>query len=180
MSTPQSKSTDRSIQTGRRSAGPGPFGAMGMPAEKAMTFWPSAKRLMGRLRPHRLVLSLTILLAAIGTALMVTGPKILGEATNVIFSGVISQGIPAGMTKEQVLESMRASGQGQQADMISAMNLTPGQGIDFEALRNWLLLALTVYVIGSLFSWFQALLLNRRRRWCDLAAGSLRPPDPST
>jgi len=155
------KAADRTIQTGRRSAGPGPFGAMGMPAEKAMTFWPSAKRLMRRLRPHRLAIGVTILLAAVSTALMVTGPKLLGEATNVIFSGVISQGIPAGMTKEQVLESMREAGQGQQADMIAAMSLNPGHGIDFEALRNWLLLALGVYVIGSILGWLQALVLNR-------------------
>ena len=155
------KAADRTIQTGRRSAGPGPFGAMGMPAEKAMTFWPSAKRLMRRLRPHRLAIGVTILLAAVSTALMVTGPKLLGEATNVIFSGVISQGIPAGMTKEQVLESMREAGQSQQADMIAAMSLNPGHGIDFEALRNWLLLALGVYVIGSILGWLQALVLNR-------------------
>ena len=161
MSASKPQATDRTIQTGRRSAGPGPFGAMGMPAEKAMTFWPSAKRLIGRLRPHRIAIGATILLAALSVALMVTGPKLLGEATNVIFAGAISQSIPAGMTKEQLLESMREAGQTTQADMLSAMDLNPGQGIDFEALRNWLVLALAVYVIGSLLGWLQALILNR-------------------
>jgi len=155
------KPADRTIQTGRRGAGPGPFGSMGMPTEKAMAFWPSAKRLMRRLRPHRFAIGVTILLAAVSTALMVTGPKLLGEATNVIFSGAISQSIPAGMTKEQVLQSMRDAGQTTQADMLSAMDLNPGHGIDFEALRNWLVLALAVYVIGSLLGWLQALVLNR-------------------
>jgi len=152
---------NRTIQEGRRGAPHGPMGAMGMPAEKAMAFWPSARRLLGRLRPYRLLLGVTIVLAAVSTALMVTGPKLLGEATNVIFSGVISKGIPAGMTKDEVIAAMRANGQDQQADMISTMVITPGQGIDFEALHTWLLVALAVYVIGSLLGWIQALILNR-------------------
>jgi ATP-binding cassette subfamily B protein len=162
-STPAGRpaAADRTIQAGRRGAGPGPFGSMGMPAEKAATFWPSARRLMGRLRPHRVAISVTIILATISTALIVTGPKLLGEATNVIFSGAISAGIPAGMTQEQVVAGMRADGQDRQADMVAAMNLTPGQGIDFAALRNWLLLALCVYVVGSVLGYVQALILNR-------------------
>ena len=31
----------------------GPMGSMGMPAEKAVSFGPSAKRLIGRLGPER-------------------------------------------------------------------------------------------------------------------------------
>ncbi|OJX62342.1 MAG: multidrug ABC transporter ATP-binding protein [Micrococcales bacterium 73-13] len=157
---PASGASSRTIQAGRRSAGPGPFGGMGMPAEKAMTFWPSARRLLSRLRPHRLAIGVTVLLAAVSTALMVTGPKLLGEATNVIFSGAVSAQIPAGTTKEQLIESMRAGGQGQLADMVAAMDLNPGYGIDFEALRTWLLLALGVYVFGSVLGWVQALILN--------------------
>jgi len=152
---------DRTIQTGRRGAGHGPFGAAGMPAEKAMTFWPSAKRLARRLAPHRALIAVTVLLAAASTALMVTGPKLLGDATNVIFSGAISQTIPAGMTTEQVLDAMREAGQATQADMLAAMTLDPGRGIDFAALRDVLVLALAVYVFGSLLGWLQALILNR-------------------
>ncbi len=164
------KAVDRTIQQGRRSAGPGPFGGMGMPAEKADAFWPSAKRLFGRLRAHRVLVGLSILLAAASVALTVTGPKLLGNATNVIFSGVISQTIcgqlPAGvacssLTQQQVIDGLRQNGQTQFADMLSGMTFTPGASLDFEALRNWLLLALLVYVFGSLLGWIQALILNR-------------------
>jgi len=148
------------MQTGRGRGPHGPMG-MGMPTEKAMAFWPSTRRLLGRLRPHRFLIALTIVLAAVSTALMVTGPKLLGEATNVIFAGAISKGIPAGTTQEQVVAGLRANGQDQQADMIAAMDLHPGFGIDFEALRGWLLTALAVYVIGSLLGWLQGLILNR-------------------
>lgn len=152
---------DRMIQQGRRGAPHGPMGAAGMPAEKAMAFWPSTKRLLRRLRPHRLLVGLTIILAALSTALLVTGPKLLGEATNLIFAGAISRGIPAGTTKAEVIAGLRANGQGQQADMVAAMEIVPGQGIDFVALRTWLVVALAVYVLGSLLGWVQARILNR-------------------
>jgi ATP-binding cassette subfamily B protein len=37
----------------RRPGGGPPWMTAGMPAEKSITFWPSAKRLLGRLRPYR-------------------------------------------------------------------------------------------------------------------------------
>ena len=37
----------------RGPGGGGPFGSMGMPAEKSKTFGPSARRLLGRLRPYQ-------------------------------------------------------------------------------------------------------------------------------
>jgi ATP-binding cassette subfamily B protein len=61
---------------------------MGMPAEKSMTFLPSAKRLLGRLRPERGLVIAVILFGVIGVVLAVLGPKILGEATNIIVEGV--------------------------------------------------------------------------------------------
>ena len=36
------------------------------------------------------------------------------------------------------------------------MNLTPGQGVDFTALRNTLLVVAVIYIFSSLFSWAQA------------------------
>ena len=153
----------------RGPGGGGPFAGM-VPGEKATAFWPSARRLMGRLRPHRVAVGLSILLAAASVVLTVTGPKLIGEATNVIFAGAISQTIcdqlPAGLScadlsQQQVVDGLRQAGQQQLADMLSAMTFTPGAPMDFDALRNWLLLALAVYVFGSVFGWLQALLLNR-------------------
>lgn len=71
-----------------RPRGGGPFGGMGMPAEKSMTFLPSAKRLLGRLRPERTPLVFVIVLGVLAVVLSVLGPKILGEATNIIVRGV--------------------------------------------------------------------------------------------
>ena len=49
-------------------------------------------------------------LAVIGITLNVLGPRILGWATDVIFTGVIGKTLPAGMTKEQVVARLRAEG----------------------------------------------------------------------
>src|SRR5690606_9489330 len=75
--------------------GSGPFGGMGMPVEKSMNFLPSAKRLLGRLRPDRAGVIGVILLGVLSVVLSVIGPKILGEATNLIFEGAISATLPA-------------------------------------------------------------------------------------
>jgi ATP-binding cassette, subfamily B, multidrug efflux pump len=138
----------------------GPFGGMAIPAEKAMNFMPSAKRLLGNLRPERLRLLLVLVLSVISVTFAVIGPRLLGEGTNLIFSGFISKQLPAGTTKEQVLDRLRAEGNDGQADLLSGTPLTPGAGIDFVALANVLRWVLILYVLASVFSWLQALVLN--------------------
>ncbi|WP_430868583.1 ABC transporter ATP-binding protein [Demequina aurantiaca] len=74
-----------------RGGGHGPFGGPQMPAEKAMNFRQSAKRLAGLLRPERALVLAVIALGAVSVTLAVVGPKILGEATTVIYEGFITQ-----------------------------------------------------------------------------------------
>src|SRR6266511_3629192 len=88
-----------------RMRGSGPqWMSAGMPAEKAMRFGPSAKRLIGRLSPYRPQLALVIGLALVSVTLAVTGPKILGRATDIIFAGVIGKRIPPGLTLDQAVD----------------------------------------------------------------------------
>ncbi|WP_317616964.1 ABC transporter ATP-binding protein [Arthrobacter globiformis] len=151
------------VRIPRPAGGPGrggPFAGMNVPAEKALNFGPSARRLLGELRPERAWLALVLALAVVSVAFSVTGPRLLGEGTNLIFAGVVSKNLPAGVSKEQVIAGLRASGQNAQADMIGAMTLTPGAGIDFAALANVLLWALALYVLASAFGWIQAYVLN--------------------
>ncbi|MCU1409433.1 MAG: multidrug transporter ATP-binding protein [Rhodoglobus sp.] len=144
----------------RGPGGGGPFGGMGMPAEKSMTFLPSAKRLLGRLRPHRVGVVAVILLSVVSVTFAVLGPKLLGQATNIIFEGIISKTLPAGVTQQQVIDQLRASGDNQKADLLSGMTLHPGQGIDFSALQMVLGIVLLIYVLSSVFSWLQGFVLN--------------------
>ncbi|GAA4422695.1 ABC transporter ATP-binding protein [Georgenia halophila] len=87
------------------------------------------------------------------------GPKLLGDATNVVFNGVVGRMLPAGATKEQAVEGLRESGQGQVADMVSGMAVTPGEGIDFTALGRTLLTVLAVYLGAAVLLWLQGLIL---------------------
>jgi ATP-binding cassette subfamily B multidrug efflux pump len=156
----QAEDTDDVKVPPRPPRGGGPFGGMNVPAEKAMDFGPSARRLIGTLRPERVWLALVLVLAVISVTFSVIGPRLLGEATNLIFSGIVSKTLPAGVSQAEVIAGLRASGDTAQADMLSAMTLTPGLGIDFAALSAVLFWVLALYIFASVFSWLQALVLN--------------------
>ncbi|MHA7292072.1 ABC transporter ATP-binding protein [Arthrobacter sp. MDT3-24] len=138
----------------------GPFAGMNVPAEKAMSFGPSAKRLLGTLRPERAWLLLVLIMGVASVTLSVIGPRLLGEGTNLIFAGVVSRELPAGVSKAELIAQLRAAGENQRADMLTPMALTPGEGIDFAALSSVLLWALVLYVLASAFMWVQAYVLN--------------------
>ncbi|GAA1566846.1 ABC transporter ATP-binding protein [Kribbella hippodromi] len=155
---PEGKETVKATErpnTGRAFGPPG-----GIPGDKSMNFLPSAKRLLGRLRPHRLQVSGVILLAIFSVGLSVLGPKILGRATDIIFAGAIGKHLPSGVSKAQVIEQTRASGNGRLADLLQGIDLIPGVGIDFDALRNVLLLVLGLYAGAFFLSWAQGYILN--------------------
>src|SRR3981081_2505858 len=140
--------------------GGGPWGGGGMPAEKPMRFWPSVRRLINRLSPERLKVLAVIGLGVTSVAFLVIGPKIIGQATDIIFSGVIGKRLPAGITLEQAISGLRAAGNNNLADMLARMHVIPGQGIDFGALASVLILAIGLYIGSSIFSWIQGYLLN--------------------
>ena len=127
----------------RPRAGPGAADgepAWAMPAEKSMSFGPSARRLLGRLRPERARVLLVLLLAVVSVGLTVLGPKILGRATDIIFAGVIGQPAAAGHHQGAGRRGLRAPGKANLADMLGPDGLVPGHGIDFAALGHVLLL----------------------------------------
>ncbi|MCI4064234.1 ABC transporter ATP-binding protein/permease [Micromonospora sp. R77] len=131
-----------------------------MPAEKSMNFGPSARRLLGRLRPHRFRLAAVIALAVVSVGLSVAGPKLLGHATDLIFSGVIGRQLPAGTSTEQAAAAARAAGNDNFADLLTRMGVVPGAGIDFAALGRVLALTLALYLAASVLMWAQGWLLN--------------------
>ncbi|MFJ8689143.1 ABC transporter ATP-binding protein [Micromonospora wenchangensis] len=156
---PEATTPERLPAAGRRGGGP-PWMNAGMPAEKSMNFGPSARRLLGRLRPHRVTLTGIVALAVTSVGFSVIGPKILGHATDIIFAGVIGRQLPPGATVDQAVSGMRAAGNDNLADMVARMDVVPGAGIDFDALGRTLLFALGLYVAASLLMWWQGWLLN--------------------
>lgn len=137
----------------------GPMGVV-TGGEKAKTFGPSAKRLLATLRTDMPALIVVLVFSVLSVALTVIGPKLLGNATNVVFAGYLSLTVPPGMTKQQVVDGLIAQGNQDQANMVDAMDFVPGAGVDFEQLA-WILAAvLAVYVLASIFGWLQARILN--------------------
>src|SRR5665648_321239 len=143
----------------RGPGGPGPGGpgghALVMPTAKPKDFKGALRRLGGRLRAERLRIAVVLVLAVISVTFMIMGPKILGNATNILFDGVVSKQIPPGTTKVQAVAGLRAKGQARLADMLSSMKLRPGQGVDFAALARTLLLLVGVYLLSAAFAWLQ-------------------------
>ncbi|MCU1404360.1 MAG: transporter ATP-binding protein [Glaciihabitans sp.] len=128
---------------------------------KAANFGQSFRRLIGLLKPHAFAFTFVSILGAIGVVLTVSAPKVLGEATNIIFEGVVSSQLPAGVTQAQVVDQLRASGDDAQANVIQAMSsITPGEGVDFTRLSQILMIVLGLYVVAAVLGWLQGYVIN--------------------
>ncbi|MGB0969875.1 MAG: ABC transporter ATP-binding protein, partial [Mycobacterium sp.] len=104
------------------------------PQVRSRDFRRSAVRLLKRLVPQRGLTVAVMVLGVGGIALGVLGPLILGHATDLLFNGVIGRQLPAGISKEQAVEAARDRGDNSFADLLSGMNVIPGQGVNFEAI----------------------------------------------
>ncbi|MFC7218667.1 ABC transporter ATP-binding protein [Streptomyces polyrhachis] len=75
----------------------GPARFMGaQPAEHALDFRASSLRLLKLLRPERGVLAVVVALATASIALTVVGPKLLGDATDLVVTGMLGRGVDFG------------------------------------------------------------------------------------
>ncbi|HVV83459.1 MAG TPA: ABC transporter ATP-binding protein [Kofleriaceae bacterium] len=138
----------------------GPFAMGQAPPQKAKAFKPSARRLIGQLAPERKGIIAVIALGMTSIGLSLSGPRLLGRATDLIFGGLFGQKLPATMTKAQAIASLRARGETRTADMLSSMHVVPGHGVDFAAVAHVLELVMLLYIGSSLFAWMQGYLLN--------------------
>ena len=128
---------------------------------KAQDFGASFRRMLGLLSPWKWSFAFASLLGAIGVVLTVIAPKVLAEATNLIFEGVISLQLPAGVTQEQAVAGLRAAGEEDLANIVEAAGtLTPGEGIDFVALSQVVIAVLLLYIGASVLSWVQGYVIN--------------------
>jgi ATP-binding cassette subfamily B protein len=152
----------------RRGPGGGPgmmFGGQ-LPAQKSKNFRGSFGRLLRELEPERNGVIAVLVLAVVSVVLAIFGPKIIGEAMNVIFEGAIGSQIGKnapqlnGLTAAQVEQALRAAGQNQLADLLSGMpGVVVGVGIDFGELGRILAFAAGVYLMSSVFSWGQTYIM---------------------
>jgi ATP-binding cassette, subfamily B, multidrug efflux pump len=138
---------------------------------KADNFGKSFGRMIGLLRPYAVWFIFVSVLGAIGVVLTVAAPKVLGEATNLVYKGFISNqlgqpsdgfpGFPDGTSKDQVVDALRSAGQDDFANQVGALgDFRVGDGIDFDALR-WIIIAvLAIYIAAAFLSWIQGYVIN--------------------
>lgn len=131
------------------------------PTARSRDFAGTVVRLVKTLTAQRGTVVAVILLSLGGIAIGAAGPRILGHATDLVFSGVLGRGLPAGMTKTQAVAAARARGEETFAELLSGTNVTPGRGIDFAAVGRTLALALALYLVAAALIWVQARLVNR-------------------
>jgi ATP-binding cassette subfamily B protein len=147
MSKGKALAATERIESSAPMPGRGPMGG-GMVGQKAMTFGPSARRLLTRMRPERGKAIFVVLLGVVSVGLMSTGPRLLGNATNLVFEGFIGKQFAAGTPDSQLPDAVRGQG------------VIPGQGVDFDAVGHVLMIVLAVYVAASLLAWVQGYILN--------------------
>ena len=143
----------------------------GRVAEKPISFGPSLRRLLGQLKPHRLVLTIVVIMAVISVSFNVIGPKILGRATDVIFGGIVGKQLgrhvpqARGMTAGEFIDKLGQAGQsGDRGKIITLLQQYPdviiGSGIDFHRLGVIMAWALGLYACAALLMFLQGFLLN--------------------
>lgn len=100
-------------------------GPMGAPPEKANDFRGTMKKLIEHLSEHGLAITIVFIFAIASTIFSIVGPKILGGATTIVFEGIIAQ--------------IRGT----------------GDGIDFAAVSDIMLLLIGLYVMSAIFRYIQ-------------------------
>jgi len=115
--------------------GGGPMGRGGPMAmvsgEKAKNFKQTLKTLVKYLRPYRAAIVLVILLAIASTVFMIIGPRLLGDATTILFEGVTAK-----------------------------LMQVPGAAIDFAAIARLALILLGLYVVSSVCNYLQGYIMS--------------------
>ncbi|QUI24606.1 ABC transporter ATP-binding protein [Vallitalea pronyensis] len=105
--------------------GPGRGHGMSMPVEKAKNFKGTLKRLLGYLKYQRVKLMIVVLFTILGTLFTVVAPKILGNATTILYEGYL------------------------------ALRNGVQDPIDFQAIGNVLILLVGLYVISAIFNYIR-------------------------
>jgi len=110
--------------------GPGRHGPM-MADEKPRDFKKTLKTLLAYLKPYRYAIILTLILSIAGTVFAIIGPKLMGDATTVLFQGA----------------------------MQKIMGV-PGAAIDFAYIGRMVLILLGLYVAATAFQYAQGWVMS--------------------
>ncbi len=107
-----------------------------------------------------------VLAGMTAVAMIVIGPKVMGEATNVLFEGLlgsmlVKMGAKPGTPKQAVVTYLQSRGQDKFARMIDSMNVQVGVGIDWGRFGTILMFVIGIYLISILVRLVQNFLMTR-------------------
>ena len=107
-----------------------------------------------------------VLAGMIAVAMIVIGPKVMGEATNVLFEGLlgsmlVKMGAKPGTPKQAVVTYLQSRGQDKFARMIDSMNVQVGVGIDWGRFGTILMFVIGIYLVSILVRLVQNFLMTR-------------------
>ena len=107
-----------------------------------------------------------VLSGMIAVAMIVIGPKVMGEATNVLFEGLlgsmlVKMGAKPGTPKQAVVTYLQSRGQDKFARMIDSMNVQVGVGIDWGRFGTILMFVIGIYLVSILVRLVQNFLMTR-------------------
>jgi ATP-binding cassette subfamily B protein len=129
----------------------------------AKDLWGALRQLVARLRPDRWRIAAAAAIGSVGVGFTVAAPRIIGNATNVLFDGLIGKAIgkslPPGTSQAQAEAYLRLHGKGQLAQMLSGTTVTPGQGIQFNQLGVDLGVVALLFLLGAFLSWGQGYIM---------------------
>ncbi len=109
--------------------GGGPMG-LAMPVEKPKNAKGTTLRLLSYFRSSVPLLTVIFLAAIASTAFSIWSPKILGQATTILFQGFLAK-----------------------------LRHIPGGGVDFAKIQSLVLWLVALYLLSSIFSWVQQYLM---------------------
>lgn len=160
---------------GRRSRGGpmgGPPGMMG--GEKARNFKGTMGRLFSYMKHYHVSMIIVLIFAIAGTVFMVVGPKILGQATDVIADGMMQKAFyksvaeqmpegyafPEGTTGADVLKMLPEETKEQlpeaMLNAVEGMDMTKTPGIDLEKVGRIMVWLIGLYILSALFTYVQS------------------------
>ncbi|MFJ2766851.1 ABC transporter ATP-binding protein [Streptomyces sp. NPDC087300] len=119
-------------------------------AARAADFQGAARRLLARVRQQRGLFYGMLALGLTSVTLNVAGPKVLAHATDLIVAGLVGRRLPEGTSRADAVGRLRAQGDAGLADMLGAVDVVPGRGVDGGALTATLSLAVAVYTLSGL------------------------------
>lgn len=161
------------------SAPSGPPGMnIGRATEKAKDFKGTIKRLGGYLSVFKIRILIVVVFAIASTIFAIVGPKILGNATDVLAKGVVGMSAYEQITKElppgvslppgtkgaDLIKEMPADVVSKipanYVEYLKDLDFSEKPTIDFDAIGEILLLLLGLYALSSLFSYIQGFIMS--------------------